>query len=109
MKQSCDFSVVRTATTEPKTDEQGGLIPLSPERAKDTDFITLPEKVEGTNCANCSVYFRKIKGKKYGFCLHPLVDMPVNNRNCCKFWDAYGTGRHFDFERTEEILSGSNL
>lgn len=109
MRWTPEFSFVRIATAEPKIDEQGGLIPTSSERAKDVDFITLPKKIEGTNCSNCSVYFRKLKGKNYGYCLHPKVDMPVNNRNCCKHWDALGTDRHFKFERTQQVLTGSGI
>lgn len=100
MKQTRNFSIVRIAALGPKEDKQGGLIPTSPERAKDTDFITLPEAVEGTNCSNC-LFVRKVKGKKYSQCVHPKVRMPVNNRNCCKYWDAYGTKRHFKFNRGE--------
>lgn len=107
MRWTRNFSVVKIATAEPKVDEQGGLKPIDEARAKDVDFVTLPKKIEGTNCANCSVFFRKLKGKKYGFCIHPKVRMPVNNRNCCKLWDAYDTGRHFKFERETEVLSGS--
>jgi hypothetical protein len=101
--------MVRITASESKTDEQGGLVPTDKERAKAADLITLPDGVSGTNCANCSVYFRKIEGKKHGYCVHPKVDQPVNNRNCCQFWDAYETIRHFDFERTGEVLTGSTI
>ena len=104
MRWTRDFSMVRIATAEPKTDDQGGLVPTDKERAKDVDFITLPKKIEGTNCTNCSVFFRKLKGKKYGFCIHPKVRMPVNNRNCCKFWNAEGTIRHFEFSRRDSEI-----
>jgi hypothetical protein len=108
MKWTREFSTVRLAATESETDDQGGLIPTDKERAKDVDFITLPDGVPGTNCGNC-LYVRKIDGRRQKHCVHPKVDMPVNNRNCCKHWDAYGTGRHFEFDREEGILSGSAI
>jgi hypothetical protein len=102
------FSTVRIAVSESKVDEQGGLVPIDEERAKEADFVTLPEGVNGTNCGNC-LFIREIEGRRQKYCVHPKIDMPVNNRNCCKWWDAYGTGRHFDFTQTEEILSGSEV
>ena len=108
MKWTRDFSTVRVATAEAKTDDQGGLVPTDAERAKAADVITLPEGVTGTNCGNC-LFIREIEGRRQKYCVHPKVDMPVNNRNCCKFWDAYGTGRHFKFERTNEVLTGSTI
>lgn len=108
MKWTQEFSTIRIAAADTKTDEQGGLIPKDEERAKAADVITLPKGIDGTNCGNC-LFIKKIKGREHKHCLHPEVDMPVNDRMCCKHWDAYGTGRHFKFERTEEILSGSEV
>ena len=102
MKLTRTFSAVRMATPEAKVDEQGGLIPTDKEKAKAADLITLPEGVTGTNCQNC-------KFIKNGYCTHPKVRMPVNDRNCCALWDAEGTLRHFKFDRNEEILSGSTI
>jgi hypothetical protein len=100
MNWTRDYSTIRIATAESKTDAQGGLIPTSSERAKAADVITLPEGVEGTRCDNC-VFIRKIEGKKYGYCVHPKVRMPVNNRMCCKWWNAEGTLRHFKFSQRD--------
>jgi hypothetical protein len=108
MRWTREYSKVRIAVPEAKVDDQGGLIPTDEERAKHVDLITLPEGVTGTNCGNC-LFIREIEGRRQKHCIHPEVDMPVNNRMCCKYWDAYGTGRHFKFDREEEILSGSAI
>lgn len=74
--------------------EQQLLIPSTPEemeRAKSADLITLPKDVKGTNCSNCK--FVKLPEK---FCTHPKVDMPVNERMCCAFWDAIGVIRPWE-------------
>jgi len=108
MKWTGNFSVVRIATPESKVDDQGGLMPTDEGRAKEADLITLPEGIRGTNCGNC-LFVRAIEGRRQKHCIHPEVDMPVNDRNCCKFWDAYGTGRHFKFERETGVLNGSSI
>jgi hypothetical protein len=104
MEWTNDFSTVRVASVEQKLDDQGGVIPTSQERAKEADFITLPEGIEGTNCGNC-LFVRRVKEKGDFHCVHPEIRMPVNNRNCCKFWDAHNTGRHFKFNNATETLS----
>lgn len=108
MKLTRGFSTVRIAAPEAKVDDQGGLKGTDAERAKEADLITLPEGVTGTNCSNC-LFIREIKGRRQKHCVHPKVDMPVNNRNCCKHWDAEGTLRHFKFDREVEVLSGSAI
>lgn len=70
-----------------KLDDQGGEIP--PDRmmgrAKEFDFITLPETIEGTNCTNCD--HRRKKGDGYICMLPELRGLPVTSRNCCSAWD----------------------
>lgn len=57
-------------------------------RAENADLITLPKKVEGTNCGNCK-FFDPIDGKTgLGYCRHEKVKLPVTKTMCCKFWDA---------------------
>lgn len=61
-------------------------------RAKGADLITLADDVDGTRCSNCE-YVRgakKVDGVIVGFCVHPEVDQPVSERNCCAFWDRPG-------------------
>jgi hypothetical protein len=106
MKLTIDSKIIRVATLEPKTDDQGGLIPTDEERAKAADVITLPKGIDGTNCGNC-LFIKKIKGRENKHCLHPEVDMPVNDRMCCKHWDAYGTGLSGSAIETEVGKTGS--
>jgi hypothetical protein len=75
-------------------DKQGGQLPVIDRQAlKEADFITLPEKDVGTNCANCQY-------DKGGICQHPeLKGQPVNERNCCGYWDAPNTLRAWKPER----------
>lgn len=78
--------------------EQGGAEPENSAemaRAKKTDLITLPETIVGTNCSNCEYVGRvkKSQGIKVGWCVHPRVDQPVSERNCCALWSAYGVIR----------------
>jgi hypothetical protein len=60
------------------------------ERARRADLITLPEKIEGTNCGNC-----KFVDLKNEYCNHPNVDQKVTSRNCCALWDQAGTKREW--------------
>jgi hypothetical protein len=108
MEWTREFSRVRIIASESKVDDQGGLVPTDEERAKEADLITLPGGVTGTNCSNC-LFIREIEGRRQKHCVHPKVDQSVNNRNCCKYWDAYGTMRHFKFTQEEEVLSGSTV
>jgi len=76
--------------------ENGGVVPDSAaerRRAKNTDLVTLPEHVRGTNCGNCQ-YVRVMSGF-VGMCVHPKVNQPVTARMCCALWDAPGTIRDF--------------
>ena len=63
------------------------------ERAKEADLITLPKVIKGTNCFNCR-FIRNIK-TALGFCSHPKVKQPVNERMCCIFWSNPGEYRQF--------------
>jgi len=67
------------------------------DRAKAADLVTLPENVEGTNCANCK--FIDLKEK---MCKHPQVDQKVSERMCCALWDAEGTIREWEETDKEE-------
>ena len=66
------------------------------ERAKNADLVTLPEGIEGTNCANCK--FVDLKNK---YCTHKDVDQKVSERMCCALWDAEGTKREWEKEETK--------
>lgn len=48
-------------------------------------MITLPEKIEGTNCGNC-IFF------KDNFCDHKEILLPVNSRMCCTYWNDKSIG-----------------
>lgn len=76
-----------------KKDKLGGIIPTDKKKAKHVDLITLPQGMKGTNCFNCK-YIEKEEGG-VGWCFHPDVEMHVNERQCCKYWDAEGTYRVF--------------
>lgn len=84
-------------------DQLGGEVPPpnEMEAAMRADFITLPEDVSGTSCKNCS-WIRENK------CNHPkLKGLMVNERNCCSYWNADGTIRAWETDKTHpasEIL-----
>ena len=67
-----------------KKDSYGGIVPTDMAAAKKADLITLPPKVQGTNCGNCKHYENH---GEHGFCDHKDVQMPVNARQCCIYWD----------------------
>ncbi len=71
----------------------GGVIPetqAEAKRAAEADLITLPKKVEGTNCFNCAF----ITGKgAVRYCRHPNIRQNVSIKNCCALWDAHGVIR----------------
>ena len=69
------------------------------EKAEHADLITLPEKIEGTNCSNCK--FVKILNaeKGLGFCEHKELQMEVTARMCCKYWDAQGAERSWEKQK----------
>jgi SPP1 gp7 family putative phage head morphogenesis protein len=69
-------------------DRQGGEEPsISAIALRQADFITYPEDVKGSNCGNCEY-------QKGGICRHPSLDgQPVNERNCCAYWNSPGTFR----------------
>lgn len=48
-------------------------------------LVTLPEKIKGTNCANC-IFF------KDNFCDHKAILLPVTSRMCCEIWDNKSIG-----------------
>lgn len=48
-------------------------------RAQRADLITI--FVPGTNCGNC-IFMDRVSG----FCRHTAVQLPVNDKMCCKFW-----------------------
>lgn len=61
------------------------------ERAEHSDLITLPESIEGTNCGNCKFIDLKTK-----MCMNEEVNQKVNERMCCKYWDAEGVKREWE-------------
>lgn len=67
--------------------------PGSINRARNTDLITLPEGVKGTNCGNC-MYVQE------GYCIHPEVDQPVTERMCCALWDHSEAIRSWEGEKS---------
>jgi hypothetical protein len=73
-----------------KKDGRGGLVPADMKKAKHVDLITLPANVPGTNCSNCK---HMEKDGDHGWCNHPEIEMPVNHRMCCKYWDNAGVHR----------------
>lgn len=84
----------------------GGTIPANERersRAEQVDLVTLPVKVEGTNCGNCKFISgaqtlgvdRSGNEVSGGFCNHPKVYQEVTNRMCCALWDSPGTLRDF--------------
>lgn len=85
---------------KPQDDGHGGLERASILRAAKADLITLPDGVKGTNCANCKYY-----GK--GMCQHPQVNMPVNERMCCVFWDAAGVYRPWQGAKNASQVTGA--
>lgn len=76
--------------------KQGGTTPndeAASKRAKKSDLVTLPQKVEGTNCANCKYVEILDKKQGLGFCVNKKVFQLVTKRMCCALWDADGTLR----------------
>lgn len=71
-------------------DSQGGEEPaVSLQALAKADFITLSKAIEGTNCSNCLF-------NTDGICQHSTIKgQPVNERNCCAFWDSPDTLREW--------------
>jgi hypothetical protein len=71
-------------------DPQGGPEPaVGRDQLEGADFVTLPERVPGTNCANCKFFNRDFCGFS-GELNGRQVDLrgqPVNDRTCCGAWD----------------------
>jgi hypothetical protein len=73
-----------------KTNKNGGIDyqdDASVSRAKKADLLTLPKKVEGTNCGNCKFVKILDADKGSGFCTHKEVLLPVTKSMCCALWD----------------------
>lgn len=62
------------------------------QRAKAADLITLPENIEGTNCANCKF----VKTGENLYCTHKKVLQNVTPKMCCIYWDAEGVIREWE-------------
>jgi hypothetical protein len=56
------------------------------ERAEAADLISIPDDVDGTRCGNCLHFVG-------GYCNHPEVRQPVEEKDCCNHWDHPGTLR----------------
>lgn len=65
-------------------------------RAKKADLLTLPKKVDGTNCGNCKFVKILHEEKGEGFCTHKDVRLPVTSRMCCALWNADGSSRSWE-------------
>jgi len=66
--------------------------------AKKFDLITLPKKIEGTNCANCEYVKILDANKGLGFCNHKFIMLPVTERMCCALWNNEGVSRSWEKE-----------
>lgn len=64
------------------------------ERARNTDLVTLPQAVRGTNCYNCK-WISDARQPGHAKCHNKLVDQDVNGRMCCVLWSAKGEYRPF--------------
>lgn len=67
------------------------------ERAKAADLMTLPEGIEGTNCANC-----RFVDLEREYCTHKDVDQKVSPRMCCALWDAEGAKREWETKQEDK-------
>lgn len=72
-------------------------------RAKKADLITLPKRIEGTNCGNCVFFSEGDIIKKtvqsdiqLGQCNHPAIAQAVSDRMCCAAWDQTGAIRAWE-------------
>lgn len=81
-----DFAAY-TPETNAVLNERGGYDYSGEElkKAEKADLVTLPENIIGTNCANCK--FWDGLEKKEGYCNHPKIKLPVNERMSCGWWD----------------------
>lgn len=60
------------------------------EIAETFDLITLPKKIEGTNCSNCG-WFSPYKDG--GFCFRTNIWLPVTARMSCAYWNSLSVDR----------------
>jgi hypothetical protein len=75
--------------------------------AEKFDLITLPKNIEGTNCANCSWYTPYKDG---GFCFRSNIQLPVNARMSCTFWNSLSVERDWGFfEKGGEIPNKNKI
>lgn len=71
-------------------------------RAKGADLVTLPDDVEGTNCANCLW----VQGDE---CTNPKVAQSLPDgaaRMCCALWDAPGVKRAWEDVNKSRVAKG---
>lgn len=83
-----ELMIAENDSSSDKLDANGGHIYEGKEldRAKHADLLSLPKDLPGTNCGNCLFF-------KEGFCTHKEVQLEVNSRQCCKYWDNSGSIR----------------
>lgn len=62
-------------------------------RAQQSDLLTLPINVTGTNCYNCR--YIKRKTNYHAWCSNEKVSQYVNHRMCCALWDNEGAYRPY--------------
>lgn len=98
---------IKTADKKDEFNDQGGLTYTESdeiERAKKADLLTLPPKVEGTNCANCKFLASFDDKTGIGVCGHPEVKLKVTPKMCCAFWFADGSLRQWETKKTASTL-----
>lgn len=70
-----------------KADPNGGILLTDAnqlENAQKAVLISMPQSIQGTNCGNCKFFSNN-------FCGHAQMQLPVNVRQCCNYWDSAGT------------------
>lgn len=77
-------------------DNLGGEIPPSKrlDAAKEYDFVTLPDGVEGAHCGNC--FFKEKRGNGFICNFKDLYGLPITKRQVCDAWDSEGTLRAWE-------------
>lgn len=93
-------------------------------RARNVDLVVLPDRIEGTNCANCEHFSAQCKdqapatqadfngtgcpvGFSAGYCSHSEVEMNVMPHWCCAKWETPDTARVADMEGQKHVKTGS--
>jgi len=70
-----------------KMDPNGGIVLTDSaqiDNAQKAVLITMPQSIQGTNCGNCKFFSNN-------FCNHAQMQLQVNERQCCNYWNSAGT------------------